>query len=296
VVASAVSVGVAVSNQGTKGSSPAGPDRDHVVPWAQIPGPAPHTKDGALPPLDGKPITLSLITRGKAVQGERYKFVVRITNTSGTPVALEPCPYYRVQYLPYVETGYLNCAGAPAAIPANGHVDFGMEIAVPTIGKYLGGTYKLLWELGGEGTEGRSAQASLELERRCCRNDPPRPAPLTLSIVHQFMGNLKYRGYTGPNPSRISKSNALGRVHGDYVYSLGLRDVGSVHSDGRVDWHQVWIIASDSYVTDVNRMSFGPPLSGGSSASPPTPRPGWSRSITFIDAKTGKAVIGSYVF
>jgi len=97
------------------------------------------------------PISLQLLTSGRAVKGERYKFVVRISNSSDAPVPLTPCPYYRVQYLPQVEGGYLNCAAAPDAIPAGGHVDFAMEMGVLQGDPELGGTYDLLWQLAARG-------------------------------------------------------------------------------------------------------------------------------------------------
>jgi hypothetical protein len=130
-----------------------------IVPW--VPLPVHHAV--AMPPLDGEPISLRLITSGPAQQGDRYPFVVQIENNGPTPVSLTPCPYYRVQYLKMVETGYLNCRAAPDEIGAGGHVDFQMEVYVQRIRHGIGGTYTLLWQLGGEGTEGMTIRREVAL-------------------------------------------------------------------------------------------------------------------------------------
>lgn len=136
-----------------------------VIPWASS-SPHPVPPGSITPPLAGEPIHLRLIVHEKARRGEPLKFIVRIANEGSEPVSLEPCPYYRVQYLPRVETGYLNCAQAPDAIPAKSHLDFAMQINVPPRGDApadLGGTNDLLWQLGGEGAEGETVTTPVKL-------------------------------------------------------------------------------------------------------------------------------------
>lgn len=150
-------------------------DRDRVppgdpaptpIPWTSSPpGPGPVPEGSVTPPLAGRPLDLRLIVREQARPGEPLRFVVRITNLGAEPVPLTPCPYYRVQYLPHVESGYLNCAAAPDAIPAHGHLDFAMQIEVLRVKQDLGGRYDLLWQLGGEGAEGRTVTTPVELAR-----------------------------------------------------------------------------------------------------------------------------------
>jgi len=127
------------------------------VPWKSIqvtPG------QGLQPPLAGAPITLTLLADGAARQGQAFKFAVRIANTGDQPVAQQPCPAYRVQYLPHIETGMLNCNEAPSAIPPHAYVDFKMRVHVLTLGRPdIGGVCcTLLWQLGGE-RQRRSAGA-----------------------------------------------------------------------------------------------------------------------------------------
>ncbi|QLQ10228.1 MAG: hypothetical protein HZY75_07340 [Nocardioidaceae bacterium] len=137
-----------------------------MIPWlSSPPGPNPVPKGNAEPPLAGQPISLQLIVDERARRGEPLKFIVRIANLGSEPVPLAPCPYYRVQYLPHVETGYLNCDQAPDAIPPQSHLDFAMQINVQRLQPGIGGTYDLLWQLGGEGAEGKTVRTPVELVR-----------------------------------------------------------------------------------------------------------------------------------
>ncbi len=137
------------------------------IPWAPLtPGPEPVPEGSVTPPLAGQPIALQLIAPEQARQGERLRFVVRIQNLGSEPVSLNPCPYYRVQYLPHVETGYLNCEEAPDSIPPRSHLDFKMEVSVLRLERNVGGTYRLLWQLGGEGAEGKTVTTPVELALR----------------------------------------------------------------------------------------------------------------------------------
>jgi hypothetical protein len=132
------------------------------VPWKSI-----QVTDGQphQPPLAGAPITLTLLADGDARQGQSFKFAVRIANTGDQPVSLQPCPAYRVQYLPHIETGMLNCNEAPSAIPPHAYVDFKMRVHVLTLGRPdIGGHYTLLWQLGGEGYEGKTVKTNVRLD------------------------------------------------------------------------------------------------------------------------------------
>jgi hypothetical protein len=128
---------------------------------------------------------------------------------------------------------------------------------------------------------------------------PPRPAPITMQTVRRFGRAQEFRPYTGPQPPPISETEALRRAEDADGYSLGLWDVGMVH-EGRagrsVDWHSVWIIAAERFVPDVNELSLGGPgVRPGVTTPPQEPRPGWIRSVTMLDARTGKFFL-AYVF
>lgn len=120
---------------------------------------------------------------------------------------------------------------------------------------------------------------------------PPRPAPITMQTVRRIGRAQEFRPYTGPQPPPISETEALRRAGDADGYSLGLWDVGMVH-EGRagssVDWHSVWIIAAERCVPDVNALSLGGPVRPGVTTSPQEPQPGWIRSVTMLDARTGK--------
>jgi len=139
------------------GSTTAGPT---PVPWKRIPA----RWTGTQPPLAGELITLELIAAGRARQGQPYPFLVRIGNSGDEPVSLAPCPTFRMQYLPHVEVGSLNCEEAPAAISPGEHLDFQMQIDVIDLQlPKVTGSYVLLWQFGGEGFEGATARQRVQL-------------------------------------------------------------------------------------------------------------------------------------
>ncbi|MGW1886090.1 hypothetical protein [Streptomyces sp. NPDC001970] len=94
--------------------------------------------------------------------GQRYHFTVRLANTGARPISLHPCPRYRVQMAKLVESGYLNCAGAPDAIPPGTHLDFAMQIG--TLSSPYGPAADLTWHLGSEGTEGAGATVRVPIK------------------------------------------------------------------------------------------------------------------------------------
>jgi hypothetical protein len=64
-----------------------------------------------------------------------------------------------------------------------------------------------------------------------------------------------------------------------------------VHEDSSVEWHSVWIIADQTFVQDLDKFVTGP-YQPSATPSPRVARPGWSRSVTMLDARTGKLVFG----
>ncbi|HYP22012.1 MAG TPA: hypothetical protein VEV43_00395 [Actinomycetota bacterium] len=68
------------------------------------------------------------------VLGETLRYVVELTNESGTPVFLDPCPVY---YQAWGESGfsvsrlsYLNCDDAPPEIAPGASLRFAMELPI----------------------------------------------------------------------------------------------------------------------------------------------------------------------
>ncbi|MEU2109914.1 hypothetical protein [Streptomyces sp. NPDC019507] len=127
------------------------------IPWSTT---APGKPIGTAPapavtPLEGQPLTVTLLIPKAVTPGKRYRFTVRLANTGARPISLHPCPSYRVQMAKLVESGYLNCAGAPDVIPPGTHLDFAMQIG--TRSSPYGPAADLTWHLGSEGTEGVGA-------------------------------------------------------------------------------------------------------------------------------------------
>ena len=120
---------------------------------------------------------------------------------------------------------------------------------------------------------------------------PPRPAPVTMRVVRRIGSAQEFRAYTGPVPPLFSEKDALQREGTPDSHSLGLWDVGVVSETGSVQWHSVWVIASEYFVDDLNQMSLGGRM-GSSPSATPTPRPGWARSVNMYDATTGELVLG----
>jgi hypothetical protein len=172
IVAGTLAMATLAGDDGTQ--VPPSDQTPTLIPWASSqPGPDPVPQGSVTPPLAGQPIDLQLIVHEQARRGKPLRFIVRIANLGSEPVSLKPCPYYRVQYLPHVETGYLNCAQSPDAIPPESHLDFAMQIDVLRLERDVGGTYDLLWQLGGEGAEGKTVTTPVELARSGVRVTVP---------------------------------------------------------------------------------------------------------------------------
>ena len=120
---------------------------------------------------------------------------------------------------------------------------------------------------------------------------PPKPDPVTMRVVRRVGSAQEFRRYTGPRLPAFTKADALRRVDGPGAYSLGLWDVGMVRRYGLVDWHPVWIIANVAFVEDFREIEIGGTLRE-VEPTPDKPRPGWLRSVTMINATTGKFVLG----
>jgi hypothetical protein len=118
---------------------------------------------------------------------------------------------------------------------------------------------------------------------------PPRAPRVTMRVVRRYSRAQRFRTYTGPRPPAFSEAAALRRARGAHDYSLGLWDVGLVHVDSSVDWHSVWIIADQTFVEDIDRFVTGP-YQPSAAPNPHIGRPGWSRSVTMLDARTGRFV------
>ena len=133
------------------------PSLDGTVPWVDVPSNAAHLSQAVL----SGAVSASLITDGAAQSGPRFRFVVRLVNSSAAAISLIPCPSYRVQLQKVVESGTLNCAAAPTSLPARGHVDFAMEVrlapGVPMA------SAPLRWQLGSEGDENQAPTAQTNL-------------------------------------------------------------------------------------------------------------------------------------
>ena len=106
------------------------------------------------------PLTATITAPTTARAGTTLGYQVTLSNPTGKPFGLSPCPSY-AEYLGGIggnvtEYFYLNCAAAPS-IPANGSVTFRTELAVPAGMQSMTGA-KLDWQIqGGTGP----AQASL---------------------------------------------------------------------------------------------------------------------------------------
>lgn len=206
------SFGIAALGPNDGGELPPSGQTPSVIPWASTPpGPDPVPPGSVTPPLAGEPIDLQLIVEEKARRGEPLKFIVRIANEGSEPVSLDPCPYYRMQYMTTVQTGYLNCDEAPDSIPAEGHLDFAMKIASPAVKPGTGGTYDLLWQLGGEGAEGETVTAPVELAQTSDPSATPTcDFPRTVSPVgSDFVVELNI--FSGnPHPAwRLSEAQGI---------------------------------------------------------------------------------------
>ncbi|HAW10503.1 MAG: hypothetical protein ABSC16_12295 [Candidatus Dormibacteria bacterium] len=94
----------------------------------------------AMPSMSG--VSASLTATGPATAGRPYDFEITLSNSSGSPIPLSPCPAY-VEGLKdasaSVSTYLLNCAAA-TPIVADGTETFAMQILIPPStgpGQYL---------------------------------------------------------------------------------------------------------------------------------------------------------------
>ncbi|MEO6503137.1 MAG: hypothetical protein ABIQ09_14670 [Jatrophihabitantaceae bacterium] len=93
--------------------------------------------------------------------GQSLDYTVTLTNPSATAVSLGPCPSYRQSLIDVLElpdkqgatsTGLLNCAAAPASVPAHGSII--LEMRLDTSG-VPAGDRQLVWNWLGARTDGQ---------------------------------------------------------------------------------------------------------------------------------------------
>lgn len=115
-----------------------------VGPFEQVPAPAP-TEPPAIP---AQTLTLALEVPAQATRGQPFHYVAALTNPSGHPIALEPCPAYQEsllgQHSQVVADFYLNCTASPSIGPCE-TVRFAMVLDVPT--SFALGEAALIWQL-----------------------------------------------------------------------------------------------------------------------------------------------------
>jgi hypothetical protein len=94
---------------------------------------------------------VSIEASAKAIPGERYAYVVALTNTGGTIVDLTPCPAYDEGVKGAVPADYsyqLNCQYASRIAPGSSGA-FSMQIGIPR--SEPPGSVILSWGLRGTG-------------------------------------------------------------------------------------------------------------------------------------------------
>jgi hypothetical protein len=129
-------------------------------------GPTPGPGASLAPVVDVQAVYQSYLL----LPGARIRFVVRLTNTSGHSVTLDPCPTYRI-YVPGSSAREperpLNCAAAPTTFLQGESLSFEMLYAVPPdVGP---GKQLLIWEL----MSGLRGNASITLSM----DQPPSASP-----------------------------------------------------------------------------------------------------------------------
>lgn len=97
------------------------------------------------------PLTATIKAPAAVRAGTALSYQVTLTNPTGKPFALSPCPSY-AEYLGgaggnVTQYFYLNCA-VVSSIPANGSVTFQVELAIPASMRPMTGA-KLDWQVQG---------------------------------------------------------------------------------------------------------------------------------------------------
>jgi hypothetical protein len=111
--------------------------------------------------LGGAGVTAQLSAPTRVANGAALDYVVTLTNPGSAPVSLAPCPVFRQDFATTGELLQLNCAAAPAVIPARGSVRFAMSIPVDTLGKT--GPAVLHWQIEEAGGPTAGADVSVEV-------------------------------------------------------------------------------------------------------------------------------------
>jgi hypothetical protein len=122
-------------------------------PWSPHDGGAPLAEAG---------VTAWLHAPAKVRSGDDLHYVVTLANPGDQPVPLTPCPVYTQEFGNGPQVLTLNCAEAPASLPAHGSVSFAMTIAAGQFGAKTG-LFELHWQIqeAGGPTAGISAKVKV---------------------------------------------------------------------------------------------------------------------------------------
>jgi hypothetical protein len=136
-------VAIAFPHGSTCASGASGTSHQHIIPAGRL---------ASLVPSFSVP--------SRVRSGQPLDYTVTLTNPGSTAVSLQPCPGYRQSLIDVLElpdrkgatsTGQLNCAAAPASVPAHSSITFRMRLdttGVPT------GDRRLIWDwLGSTATD-----------------------------------------------------------------------------------------------------------------------------------------------
>jgi hypothetical protein len=115
-------------------------------------GPSGTSHQRVVPGGDLASLVRSYSVPSRVRSGQRLDYTVTLTNPTATAVPLDPCPSYRqslinVLRLPdkqgATSTNQLNCAAAPASVPAHGSITF--QLRLDTTG-VPAGDRRLIWD------------------------------------------------------------------------------------------------------------------------------------------------------
>ncbi len=137
------------------------------VPWRDTPAPPGRPRD----PSEGDELPYGMLVPtlealpARVRPGQLLQYKVRLDNTSSVPLRLSPCPGFVQIAGSLTDEHYLNCAAAPAAIPAGAAVVFAMQLQLPD-NLAIGGRVLLQWKIGKDDTGGsQAASAAIGIAR-----------------------------------------------------------------------------------------------------------------------------------
>ena len=120
-----------------------------VVPYEELA--LPEEEDGSVTPQQVKLRPRLLEVPDHVEAGDTLRYVVELSNDSGAPVPLDPCPAYYQAWgessVAIARTSYLNCDDALPEIAPGGALRFEMEL--PIRGRHVPGVVgSIVWYLG----------------------------------------------------------------------------------------------------------------------------------------------------